>query len=127
MKKKILAVLITAAMLGTSVAPITAAEFSSGEETAAVQENDVAGLEEEFSSGAGAGYNYDDDEDYDDEDYDDDYDGDYDDDEDMESAVQSIKIVKGPDVDTYYYGLEIQEADSLDCDGLTAEITYKDG
>ena len=130
MKQKILAVLITAAMLGTSVAPVTAAEFSSGEETAAVQENDVVGLEEEFSSGAGAGYNYDDDEDYDDEDdddYDDDYDGDYDDDEDMESAVQSIKIVKGPDVDTYYYGLEIQEADFLDCDGLTAEITYKDG
>ena len=73
MKQKVLAVLVMTAMLGTSVVPVTAAEFSSGEETAAIQENDVPDLEEEFSSGVNAGYDYDDDEDYDD-DYDDEYD-----------------------------------------------------
>ena len=66
MKQKVLAVLVMTAMLGTSVVPVTAAEFNSGEETAAVQENDTAGLEEEFSSGVNAGYDYDDDDDYDD-------------------------------------------------------------
>ena len=64
MKQKVLAVLVMTAMLGTSVVPVTAAEFNSGEETAAVQENDTAGLEEEFSSGVNAGYDYDDDDDY---------------------------------------------------------------
>ena len=87
MKQKVLAVLVMTAMLGTSVVPVTAAEFSSGEETAAIQENDVPELEEEFSSGVNAGYDYDDDEDYDD---------DYDDDDDEEEYEKPERKAAAP-------------------------------
>ena len=104
MKKKVLIAFLSMSMLGTSLAPVSAAEFTSGEEAAVVQEQVEPDLTiDDFSEGdseetpviddgttasdTAKAYNYEDDE---------------------EVNIKSIHIIKQPTKNIYYYGLHIK-------------------
>ncbi|WP_026649648.1 hypothetical protein [Blautia wexlerae] len=120
MKKKVLIAFLSMSMLGTSLAPVSAAEFTSGEEAAVVQEEVEPDLTiDDFSEGDSEetpvfnndiansdAANYE---------------------EDDEINVKSIHIIKQPTKDTYYYGLDAEVVGDLDFSGVTAQVLYKDG
>ena len=120
MKKKVLMAFLSMSMLGTSLAPVSEAEFTSGEETAVVKEEVEPDLTiDDFSEGDSEetpvfnndiensdAANYEDDD---------------------EINVKSIHIIKQPTKDTYYYGLDAEVVGDLDFSGVTAQVLYKDG
>ena len=123
MKKKVLIAFLSMSMLGTSLAPVSAAEFTSGEEAAVVQEEVEPDLTiDDFSEGnseetpviddgttasdTAKAYNYEDDD---------------------EVNIKSIHIIKQPTKNIYYYGLDVEVVGELDFSGVVAEVTYKDG
>lgn len=121
MKKKVLIAFLAMSMLGTSLAPVSAAEFSSGEETATVQENTEADATIDDFTEADEVPTFDDgvansdaalEYDYEDND---------------EVNIRSIRIVKQPTKNTYYYEVDAETFGDLDFSGTTAEVTYKDG
>lgn len=131
MKKKVLIAFLSMSMLGTSLAPVSAAEFSSGEETASVQEKAEADATiDDFAEGEtdemptfddgikNSDVALENDDNYEDND-------DYDD--DVPVRVKSIHVVKQPTKTTYYCGLDAEIVGDLDFSGTVAEVTYKDG
>ena len=120
MKKKVLIAFLSMSMLGTSLAPVSAAEFTSGEEAAVVQEEVEPDLTiDDFSEGNSEetpvfndGIANSDVANYEDDD---------------EINVKSIHIIKQPTKDTYYYGLDAEVVGDLDFSGVTAQVLYKDG
>lgn len=115
MKRKILPVLLAAAMTAGSLSPVCGAEvFSDGEET--VELEPYCAPEELFSAGT---------------------------DETAAEVIEeaadeagilsaddepvSFRVLNGPTRNVYWYGLECTEIKDLDFDGTAVEITYADG